>query len=38
MAGDDINFDDVKRAVSRFCKDNNIKYEQTEVSWYIRKK
>lgn len=38
MAGDDINFESVKNAVSRFCKDNNIKYEQTEVSWYIRKK
>ena len=37
MAGDDINFDDVKRAVDRFCNDNNLTYEQTWLSWYIRK-
>ena len=37
MAGDDINFDDVKLAVDKFCKENNLKYEQTPLSWVIRK-
>ena len=37
MAGDDINFDDVKSAVNKFCKENNLKYEQTPLSWVIRK-
>jgi len=37
MAGDDINFDDVKSAVNKFCKKNNLKYEQTTISWIIRK-
>ena len=32
MAGDDINFDDVKSAVNKFCKKNNLKYEQTTIS------
>jgi hypothetical protein len=37
MAGDDINFDDVKSAVNKFCKENNLKYEHTLLSWVIRK-
>ena len=37
MAGDDINFDDVKSAVNKFCKENNLQYEQTPLSWVIRK-
>ena len=37
MAGDDINFDDVKSAVNKFCKENDLKYEQTPLSWAIRK-
>ena len=38
LAGDDINFDDVKSAVEKFCKEEKIEYEQTPVSWLIRKK
>ena len=37
MAGDDINFDDVKSAVNKFCEENNLQYEQTPLSWVIRK-
>ena len=37
MAGDDINFDDVKSAVNKFCKENDLKYEETPLSWAIRK-